>query len=93
MTPAQARTTLAIAHDAPIRPEVVSGAYARAVFKNHPDHGGDGTQLASLKLARDTLLSHRDIPACKMCGGSGKVRARFGAQTCTGCEGTGDRRP
>lgn len=69
----------------------VRKAYARAVMRDHPDHGGTGTRLATLQAARDTLLSHSDISPCILCKGSGKVRGRFGAQTCTACGGSGDR--
>jgi hypothetical protein len=71
--------------------EMVRRAYAVDVKADHPDHGGAGTRLALLKEARDTLLCQREIPPCKLCKGSGKVRGRFGAQTCTACEGSGDQ--
>lgn len=69
----------------------VRSAYARAVKADHPDLGGTGALIARLKVARDTLLLHRDIPACKMCKGSGRVQSRFGVQVCIACKGSGDQ--
>lgn len=71
--------------------EVVRRAYAARVKANHPDHGGNGSLLATLKAARDTLLCHVEVAPCKLCKGSGKVRFRFGVQTCTACGGSGDQ--
>lgn len=95
MSAARAYATLDLEPDADPtrRADSVRRAYVRAVLKDHPDHGGDGTRLATLQAARDTLLSHSAVSPCILCRGSGKVRARFGAQTCTACEGSGDQRP
>lgn len=68
----------------------VRSAYARAVIADHPDHGGDGTRLATLQAARDLLVSHCAISPCALCRGNGKTRGRFGAQRCTACEGSGE---
>jgi DnaJ-class molecular chaperone len=91
MTRSDAMTTLGLCLGVFYEKHEVRSAYARAVMADHPDHGGDGTRLASLQLARDTLLSQGEIKACVLCKGSGKVRVRFGAQTCTACEGSGDQ--
>lgn len=71
--------------------DTVRRAYAARVKVDHPDHGGTGSLLATLKAARDTLLCHSAISPCKLCRGVGKVRSRFGAQRCTACGGSGDQ--
>jgi hypothetical protein len=71
--------------------ETVRRFYANGVMRDHPDHGGTGSLLATLKAARDTLLYQDAIPPCKYCAGSGKVRFRFGVQACTACGGSGDQ--
>jgi DnaJ-class molecular chaperone len=73
----------------------VRKAYAQAVMADHPDRGGDGTLISRLQLARDVLLGI--VPGafgtpCNLCKGVGKIRARFGVQTCTACEGSGDQK-
>lgn len=49
--------------------------------------------MAELKQARDLLINHLEgrKPRCKMCGGSGKQRSRFGSSDCTSCKGTGEQ--
>jgi hypothetical protein len=50
--------------------------------------------MDKLTTARKTLmdaLSGADF-ACKLCGGSGKVRGRMGLVVCGPCKGTGDKR-
>lgn len=89
MTPAEAAALLGLEPGADAAE--VRSAYARAVKADHPDHGGPGTGIARLQEARDTLLCHREIPPCKLCRGVGRVRARFGAQVCTACGGSGDQ--
>ena len=76
-------------------PDTVRKAYARAMMADHPDHGGDGKLLAKLQQARDVLIGI--VPGafstpCTLCRGVGKVRGRFGAQTCSACEGSGDQK-
>lgn len=73
--------------------DTVRKAYARAVMADHPDRGGDGTLIARLQLARDVLLNV--VPGafgapCALCKGVGKMRARFGVQVCTACDGSGE---
>lgn len=75
--------------------DVVRKAYARAVMADHPDRGGDGSLISRLQLARDVLLAivpgaFAETP-CALCKGVGKIRARFGVQTCTACSGSGDQ--
>jgi len=89
MTPTEAARLLNLQPDAPA--SEVRESYARAVKADHPDHGGAGSLLATLKEARDALLSHSAIAPCNLCRGVGYVRSRFGAQRCTACEGSGDR--
>lgn len=76
--------------EAAVSKEAVRSAYAAAVMANHPDQGGDGTLIATLKVARDLLMSHSEIAPCTLCRGVGKTRGRFGAQTCTACGGSGE---
>ncbi len=61
----------------------------------HPDTGAArGYSIGQLQEARDVLMAHlsdKDL-ACQMCNGSGKVRARLGAQDCPACSGTGDQK-
>jgi DnaJ-class molecular chaperone len=78
-------------------PSDVREAFAEAVMADHPDHGGTGTKIASLKEARallslvesDPLTS--DFP-CVLCKGSGYVKAKMGKRVCSTCEGSGERR-
>lgn len=97
MTRAQAMALLCLSSDGlTFTDGDVRRAYAERVMANHPDHGGDGTLIARLKQARAALLisdteSHTDISSCVLCSGRGKVKLRFGAQTCTVCGGSGDR--
>lgn len=72
-------------------PDVVRRAYAARVKVDHPDHGGAGSLLATLKAARDTLLCQYAVSPCKSCRGVGKVRSRFGVQDCMACGGSGDQ--
>lgn len=67
--------------------------YANAVMADHPDRGGPGTLIGQLKRARDALMCQHEVSPCVLCKGRGRVQSRFGAQTCTACEGSGDRRP
>lgn len=69
----------------------VRHVYATRVKADHPDHGGDGALLATLKAARDALLCQDAVSPCKFCAGSGRVRFRFGVQACTACGGSGDQ--
>ena len=89
MTPEEAVSLLALSPGAEERE--IRAAYARAVKADHPDHGGAGTLMAQLKEARRILLTQGEVPPCNLCRGVGKVRGRFGAQTCTACGGSGDR--
>lgn len=79
----------------PVTREEIGAAWKRAVRAAHPDAGGAG-DVAELGRARDKLLSDADIydralancgknTSCKMCGGQGTVRGRFGAIPCTSC--------
>lgn len=79
----------------------IRAAFARAVRDAHPDTANDSQdaaeRIASLQEARDLLLSEHDSTlyhnrACKVCSGSGKVRARLGVTACSACGGTGERR-
>lgn len=77
--------------------EEVQTAYRAAVKANHPDTAAavTGQLIAVLQEARDVLLealkSPGGTPPCAQCAGVGKIRGRFGLQTCEGCSGTGDR--
>ncbi len=78
-------------------PSDVREAYAAAVMGNHPDMGGDGASIADFQAAKNFLLdkeklSEGEVLACKMCRGSGYIRARIGTRRCPTCDGTGDRR-
>jgi DnaJ-class molecular chaperone len=79
--------------------ESVREAWALAVKAAHPDTGASPVRAAAviekLTEARDLLLNAlagADL-ACKLCGGTGKVRATLGARDCTACNGTGERTP
>jgi hypothetical protein len=79
----------------PVTRAEIESAWKRAVRAAHPDAGGAG-DIAELSRARDKLLSDDDVYAnalancgkntsCKMCGGQGTVRGKFGATPCTSC--------
>jgi DnaJ-class molecular chaperone len=74
----------------------VRKAWAEAVKRTHPDTATDSrnvTYSEKLTEARDFLLAAlagADL-ACKLCNGTGKVRASLGARECAACNGTGDR--
>jgi DnaJ-class molecular chaperone len=100
MKQSQARELLGLSNAvAALTPEIVTEAF-RAQAKNiHPDSPsrtmqGPAADLSLLTIARKTLLdslSGADF-ACKLCGGSGKVRGRMGLVVCGPCKGTGDKR-
>lgn len=69
--------TLGVPADATIAE--IKAAYSAKVLENHPDHGGDGTQLSALKYARDRMLGRAgptrvEKSECKICKGTGWVR-------------------
>lgn len=92
MTRERAAQLLAVAIDADAAE--VRRACAREVKADHPDHGGTGGLVRLFLEARDVLLatleSHTAVSPCNLCRGVGKVRGRFGAQTCTACGGSGE---
>lgn len=69
-------------------------AYVSAVKANHSDTGGDGTQVARLKRAKDFLAKRFEpvdaLPECPRCKGKGVILglSKFGT-TCKVCQGTG----
>lgn len=81
--------------------EVIVTAYRRELLAVHPDTAppagltGETRTVDELTTAKKTLLDSLsgDDSACKGCGGSGKVRAKFGVVRCISCRGTGDRQP
>ena len=84
-----------------LTPALIMEAFRKAAWKHHPDGQGEAfgpgaaADIDKLTTAKKTLLdmlSGADF-ACKMCGGSGKVRGRMGLVQCGPCKGTGDRTP
>lgn len=68
-------------------------AYSAAVKSNHSDTGGDGTQVAKLKKAKDFLMQRFatvQLDDCDNCKGLGVIKglSKFGT-TCKTCQGTG----
>ena len=69
-------------------------AWAAAIKANHPDTGTMHVNcfrfsIEKLTKARDFLLqgAEEQNNACKVCGGRGKVRGRWGEHTCHVCKG------
>lgn len=81
--------------------EIVVTAWRGRCKTHHPDtaavHKALGQEprytIDQLTLAKKTLLDDLEGAdlACKLCNGSGKVRAKFGVATCNQCRGTGDK--
>lgn len=78
--------------------EIVVEAWRAACKANHPDTVDTAKArivwtIDHLTMAKKTLLDDLEGAdlACKLCGGSGKVRAKFGVATCNQCRGTGDK--
>jgi hypothetical protein len=91
----QAAAELGVAEDA-TRDEI-RAAFTARVKEQHPDAGGPGGDISSLKRARDYLLTTepekellKQELTCPLCGGSGMVPAGFGSAQCASCGGTGN---
>lgn len=100
MKHSEARRTLGLENAAcALTAEIVVEAWRKALLDVHPDTAppagltGETRTVDQLTTAKKTLLDGLagDDLACKLCGGSGKVRAKFGVATCNQCRGTGDR--
>lgn len=70
---------------------------ADMLYNAHPDHGGDGSQIGKIKLARDVLLKHLEslaaVTKCSVCEGEGRVKTPRGPKkACVACGGTGETR-
>lgn len=72
-------------HSDNVSPDQIRQAYAVAVRREHPDHGGSGALLKKLKQARDLLTGgpHKGL-LCRVCSGTGFVR-QPGKLTRTSC--------
>jgi DnaJ-class molecular chaperone len=98
LTLTDAMRLLGVTH--PLFEDHIVAAYRAAVRDAHPDtrtqQGAqdDGPTIAELQAARDLVLARlnqgQEI-TCKLCGGSGRVQAGFGA-ACAACNGTGQQR-
>ena len=84
-----------------LTPALIMEAFRASAKANHPDvmtaevakHAAvDMDKLTTAKKTLLDMLSGADF-ACKLCGGSGKVRGRMGLVQCGPCKGTGDRTP
>lgn len=77
-----------------LTPEIVQTAFRRAVVENHPDKGGEATNIGVYQTAKKVLLDNLvDADStCKLCGGLGTVRGTMGHRACVACSGTGVRR-
>jgi hypothetical protein len=86
-----------------LTPGIIMEAFRARCKECHPDtYSGDDSvsivplyTMDQLTTARKTLLDSlmgADF-ACKLCGGSGKVRGRMGLVQCGPCKGTGDKTP
>lgn len=70
---------------------------AEMLRQAHPDHGGDGSQIGKIKLARDVLLRHLEdlaaVTKCSVCDGEGRVKTPRGpSKDCPTCGGSGETR-
>ena len=82
--------------------DALGGAFAEALRKAHPDHGGDPAtaeeRIREIKVARDVIRStltmpeKESVPPCKHCGGRGSIPSTFGATSCQSCGGTGEQK-
>lgn len=69
----------------------VKQAFRARCKEIHPDAGAaPGADISEVRTACDFLLKNKDF-ACALCNGSGRVRARMGTQTCSACNGTGEK--
>lgn len=78
-------------------PQQIRGYAADMLRDNHPDHGGDGSQIGKIKLARDVLLRHLEdlaaVTKCSVCEGEGRVKTPRGPKkNCPTCGGSGETR-
>lgn len=95
MTEAKALELLAIPAETPaflLRPEMVDGAYRRAIMANHPDTGTLKHSMAELQEAREVLrqaAAGQNNP-CRQCNGRGRVPFKVGTAPCGACKGTGE---
>jgi len=68
-------------------------AFKHAVFKHHPDHGGDPAVFAALDLAYRRCLQAAASQVCRACDGAGTRYAPAGlgrlAVVCDLCGGSG----
>ena len=89
MTPAQARAKLELPLTA-TSPQAIRAGFSEMV-KMLSRYGNPPSNINELQQARDVLLSEVETAksACKLCGGTGKVRSVMGWRSCSAC---GDRR-
>jgi DnaJ-class molecular chaperone len=82
--------------------DALGQAFAEALRKAHPDHGGDPATaeetIKQVKQARDVIKATLTTPErmrgppCKNCGGRGSIPSTFGATSCQACGGTGEQK-
>lgn len=80
-----------------LKAETVNAAFRSRVKAAHPDTAEAAPNgmpsINQMQSAKALLLNaiEGEQKACKLCGGSGKVRGALGARDCQSCGGTGDK--